>query len=128
MKRIFLVILSFLICTSICLAESKEKVRVQVQFSEDTEVGKYNDALYFTQEEYEQLTQKQIDAIKKQRVDNWVNIIKTPVIQKEQTKEELQIQEQQLINQKASIESQLSEVSSKISAIQVKEEIIKETK
>ena len=48
---------------------------VQVIFQITPDVGyPYRDALWFTQEVYDTLTQVEIDAMKQERFDNWVNL------------------------------------------------------
>lgn len=84
-----------------------EQIMVQVRFKEKTEVGEYNDALYFTQAEYQAKSQIEIDALKQARVNNWVNAVKNPPVFVEPTKTELQAQ-------KAELETQLAEVNSKL--------------
>ena len=80
---------------------------VQVRFKEQTEVGEYNDALYFTQAEYQAKSQGDIDSMKQVRVTNWVNLVKNPLAYVEPTKSELQAQ-------KAELEAQLSDVNTKL--------------
>ena len=80
---------------------------VQVRFKEQTEVGEYNDALYFTQAEYQAKSQGDIDAMKQVRVTNLVNLVKNPLAYVEPTKSELQAQ-------KAELEAQLSDVNTKL--------------
>lgn len=84
-------------------------IKIQYIFSEETKHGQYNDALYFTQTEFENITQDEIDALKKERISKWVEYLDNPVIANEPTKEELQAQydarelEQQIL--KARIEA-----------------------
>lgn len=75
------------------MAETQE-TRIQVIFRVDTPHGAYQDALWFTKEEYDKVTQEEIDIKKQERVDNWIKIVSTPSV--EPTKEEKmkQIQDQ----------------------------------
>ncbi len=68
-----------------------EQIFIQIRFSVDTEVGNYSDALYFTEPEYFSKTRADIDALKQQRINNFVTLVKTPApIVPDPTKEELQ--------------------------------------
>lgn len=49
--------------------------RIQVLITQETEVGTFNDALYYSLEEWPNVTQEQRDSEKAQRVANWVNVI-----------------------------------------------------
>lgn len=49
--------------------------KVQVRFSWEISGYKYNDALYFTPEEYEQLTPQRLDELKYQRIQAWAKMI-----------------------------------------------------
>ena len=84
-----------------------EQIMVQVRFKEQTEVGEYNDALYFTQTEYQAKSQVEIDALKQARVSSWVNVVKNPPIPVEPTKAQLQ-------EQKVNLESQLADINTKL--------------
>ncbi len=55
-----------------------DKVMIQVRFSKQTEIGEYNDALYFTQSEYQTTASADIEAAKQARADAWVNAVKNP--------------------------------------------------
>lgn len=48
-------------------------VRVQVMIEEDTEEGFLRDAIYYSPEEFDALTETQLKKAKKDRKDNWVN-------------------------------------------------------
>ena len=63
--------------------------RIQVRIKVQTDVGEFNDALYFSKEEYEALTQSEIEIMKQARVDAWVNSVKNPPVYIEPTLEEL---------------------------------------
>ena len=49
------------------------KVRVTFEKVDDQNIT-YRDMLWFTQEVYDTLTQVEIDAMKQERFDNWVNL------------------------------------------------------
>lgn len=54
-----------------------QEIRIQVIFKVDTEYGVFQDALWFTQEEYAKLTQADIDKMQQERIDNWIKIVTT---------------------------------------------------
>lgn len=67
-----------------------DKVLIQIPFKKKTESGlEYNDALYFSQEEYAALTQEQIEEMKQTRFNNWLSVIQNPVIQPEPTEAQI---------------------------------------
>jgi hypothetical protein len=49
---------------------------VRVLIQENTEHGQYNDALYYSEAEFASLTNEDIQAAIKTRVDNWVGFVK----------------------------------------------------
>ena len=84
-----------------------DKIAIQVRFSKQTEIGEYNDALYYTQAEYATLAPAIIEAEKQARVDAWVNAVKNAPPPVGPTKEELQ-------TQKSYLEEQLTEVNTRL--------------
>ena len=54
--------------------------QVQIKFSVDTDNGKYQDALYVTEDEYNSLSSKDIENLKNERISGWVNKINTPPV------------------------------------------------
>jgi len=58
-----------------------EKVRIQVLFSEDTPKGRFQDALYYTEDEYKNVKQSDKDKEKKKRKDNWLAIVSAPPVE-----------------------------------------------
>lgn len=74
----------------------KQKI-IQIRFKEQTEYGEYNDCLYFTEKEYAEKTEQELDFLMNERVNNWIKIItEKPVLTEEtkteETKEEIQVQ------------------------------------
>jgi hypothetical protein len=55
-----------------------DSVRVLLNFSRDTDVGTYSDSINLSQEEYAAMTADQIEAMKQERVNAWVNLVKNP--------------------------------------------------
>lgn len=86
-----------------------DKVSIKVEFTEDVDGLTYTDSLYFTPEEYETMSEKQLDAKKQERVDNYRTFIteaksRIPV---EPTKEELEQQKQMLQDQVAELDARI---------------------
>lgn len=93
-----------------------QQIKVQVLFTEETAHGSFTDALYFTQEEFATKTQGDIDALKTERVNNYVTAIdeakNAPVV--EPTKEQLEAEKLQLQQSVAQLQAQLVEIDAKI--------------
>lgn len=49
--------------------------RIQVKFFWEVDGYKYNDALYFTPEEYAALAPEKLEALKYERLKNWANLV-----------------------------------------------------
>lgn len=85
-----------------------EQVMIQINFKEITIINgmefEYNDALYFTQAEYQTKSQGDIDTLKQERITNWINTIKNASTNAIPTKAELQ-------EQKMTLEAQLTEIN-----------------
>ena len=92
------------------------QIFIQVRFSEQTKYGEYQDALYYTEDEYAKLTEEDITAAKQARIDNWIQVVENPPIVVKPTKEELQAQETEL-------QKQLTEIQEQIAT----KEVVKET-
>jgi hypothetical protein len=92
-----------------------QNAKIQINISQKTEFGEFNDALYYTPDEWANLTQDDIDKATQTRVDNWVNLIKNPPPPPEPTKEELEQRVADLENYKTSIDAQISATQDKIS-------------
>lgn len=52
-----------------------EQIFVQIRFTVQTEYGEYSDALYYSLNDWDMISQDQIEAEKQTRVDNWVSYI-----------------------------------------------------
>lgn len=74
-----------------------DQVKIQLIFRQDVQINgstiPYQDAFYFTQEEYATLTPERLQAMKDERVANWVSAIENPI---EPTPEQLQEQQDQI--------------------------------
>lgn len=95
-----------------------DTVKIQVQFRKTYNGMDYNDALYFTQEEYNSITADEIESMKTQRFEAWKTAITTEpkTNPEEETKESLEQMEQALLLQKSNIELNLSDLRTKISS------------
>ena len=72
---------------------------IQVKIKEETSEGQYNDSIYYTLEQWATKTPDDIEADKKERVDNWLNIVRNPAPTIQPTKEELEAQANELKRQ-----------------------------
>jgi hypothetical protein len=61
------------------MGEKMDSIKVQVNFTINTEFGEFTDALYFTLEEWSFITENKLNELKNERVNNWLNTIKNPV-------------------------------------------------
>ena len=66
------------------------KTFIQIRFKEKTQFGEFNDSIYYTEEAYKGVKQKDIDDEIARRVDNWLTVRQTPPVPIEVTKEELE--------------------------------------
>ena len=64
-----------------------EKILVQINFTIPTIYGDFSDAIYKTMEEYDAMTPEELEALKQERVNNWVKIIKDSQQVQENTEE-----------------------------------------
>lgn len=92
---------------------NQDGIRVQVLIEEQTELGKFSDALYIPLAQFQSLSQDDLDAMKKARADAWVQTVKdmSAQITPDPTPEELQTVKNTLTEQLAAVESQLADVS-----------------
>ena len=72
---------------------------IQVKIKEETPEGQYNDSIYYTLEQWATKTPADIEADKKERVDNWLNIVRNSAPAIQPTKEELEAQANELKRQ-----------------------------
>jgi len=49
--------------------------KIQIKFTWEVDGIKYTDAIYLSREEYEQLSEKEIEEMKKQRFENWAKSV-----------------------------------------------------
>lgn len=86
----------------------QDNVRIQVLISTDTPQGRFNDALYFSKEEFDALSEDALDAIKTQRVNSWVSSVQ------EASKREYIPTTKDIEEQKAALQIQIDELDAKL--------------
>jgi len=91
-----------------------ETIMIQVRISEKVEINPgvtvpYNDAIYYTPEEWAKGKEAEVATEKAARIASFVNAIKNPVQPKEMTKEELENVKAELVSQVAAIDSKIAE-------------------
>jgi hypothetical protein len=59
---------------------------MKIDFEVETKYGVYRDALYL--EDTHSFTEQEVDAMKQQRVDNWLYIVENPPVPKPEPVEE----------------------------------------
>lgn len=87
----------------------ENQASIQVKIKEDTPEGQYNDSLYYTLEQWATKTPADIEADKKKRVDNWLNIVRHPAPVVTPTKAELQAQADELKRQLDELNAQIGQ-------------------
>jgi len=74
--------------------------QVKINFTKSNETYSFSDALHFTKQEYETLTEQDIENLKQKRFDNWYAII-TYVATEEELAAKAALEEQQRLEQEA---------------------------
>jgi hypothetical protein len=59
---------------------------IKIEFESETKYGTYRDALYLPEDHG--MTGEQINAMKQERIDNWINIVENPPLPTEEQIEE----------------------------------------
>ena len=85
--------------------------RVQVLISELTPYGQFNDALYYTTEEFEALKDEDVEAAKQERIDAWV-------AGQEAQKDKVAPTEEEPLAKKTALEDTVAEAQEEIAAIE----------
>ena len=87
--------------------------RIQVIIQEDTRIGQFNSALYYSFRELDTMTAEDIEAERTKRTNGWVTFVETESakVPVEPTKEELEERKVQMIQQKGWMESIIAELS-----------------
>ena len=84
-----------------------QQIMVQVKFTQDTQYGQYTDAVYYTQADYANIKQSDIDAVVSTRVGNYVNAIKNAPAPVQLTKSDIQAQIDALSSQVTDMQAQV---------------------
>lgn len=53
-------------------------IRIQYLVTKKTDIGEFNDAIYFTPDEWAALTKDEVQIKADARVDNWIDEVKNP--------------------------------------------------
>lgn len=91
----------------------EDKVTIKVEFTREVNGNSFTDSLYFTPEEYEAMSEKELDAKKQERVDNFQAFIDNPPEPAEPTQEELE-------QSKETLAAELERLNEKIQAKEAK--------
>lgn len=86
-----------------------DEIFIQIRFSKETEFGEFNEALYYSLDDYASLNQKDIEIAKQERVDGWIENLRNPPPVPEATKEDILTQLDVLEAEKAELHVQLLE-------------------
>ena len=86
--------------------------QVVIRFTVREDDHEYSDALYFTPAEYAALTEADIEAMQRQRFDNWLAIVTAPP--REPTDEEKAAQLAALVEQQAAIAAQIAAMQGEV--------------
>lgn len=97
---------------------NQDNVRVQYFISKDTEIGTFNDALYFTAQEFTMLPEHKLQELVDERANAWVDSVKTAsIVETVVAKEDLQAE-------KAELEARIDEIETKIVDAPLKADIV----
>ena len=55
---------------------NRDDVRIQVKINKDTPIGKFNDAMYFTKDQFDALTNQEVNDKAQERVQNWRDAVR----------------------------------------------------
>ena len=94
-----------------------DEVNVQVIFTQDTERGVYRDALYYPIDKYFEVTKEDLEKVKNERVNNWLNLINNPPAPVAPTKEEMEKEQVQIDEKILELQARKATVGEQISAI-----------
>ncbi len=92
-----------------------DKVKIKVWFEAQTSFGRYTDSLYFTPEEYEVLTEEQLESMKQERIDRYVarrEAYKLSI--SEPVEADLEVEKADLEAQKADLEARIAELEAQL--------------
>jgi hypothetical protein len=108
-----------------------KNAKIQIPIREDTEIGQFNDALYYTLDEIAAMKEADVAQVVSARVGNWVSFVKeqSSKVAPEPTKEDLEAEKVKLLEQKVRTDERLIAIDAAIAiAVDVKpiDEPIKE--
>ena len=75
------IILSLFIAFLFCGISIADEVYIQLRYEMPTDYGKFSDALFYTENDYGNITQEKIDADKKERISDFIDQVKNPRLQ-----------------------------------------------
>ena len=90
---------------------------IKIWFKVDTEKGAFQDALYFTEDEFNNLKNGEVETQAQARADAWVAFLNNPPIPVELTKEEMQLEANNIAQQILDLEAKKLELEDIISKI-----------
>jgi len=93
------------------MADTQEKM-IQIIFKSDTEHGRFQDALWFTESEYNATTQEAINIKKQERIDKWIAVVTAPVV------------ELTAIEKTAQIQSEIDNLTSRITELEAQKALL----
>jgi hypothetical protein len=117
MKKVLSFVLGFFLVVNFAFAE--DDIKVRIRFEEDTPHGKYTDALYFTIDEYNIITQSEIATMKQERVDNWIYDVTHPTPTPKPTLADWKTREAEIKEFQNVLIADLAEVQAEINALEV---------
>lgn len=83
------------------------EIKIQVRFTEQTAIGSFSDALYFTEDEWASVDPKTVEEMKAARVANWMQAVQNPPPPYVPTKADLEAE-------KLELQARIDEVTAKI--------------
>lgn len=107
-KTLFTIFLASAIWSNAFAADISHEYKYQVIVKENVGGIEYRDAIYYTPEEWETLTQAEVDAEIDKRVTNFDNMIKNPPAPVEPTKEDLEAYRVELAAQLADLDTKIA--------------------
>jgi wobble nucleotide-excising tRNase len=94
-----------------------ENIKIQYLIIRETEAGRFQDAIYFTPEEFEKLNEKDLEKLENERVNNFLQAIEE---QKNYVPPELTVEELEL--EKTNKEKELQDIQGRLEDITASKE------
>lgn len=92
---------------------SLKTARIQVLISEPTPEGQFNDALYFSVDEFENLSDEEVEVLKQERVNAWL------ALQDEARKPRPDPTEAELVERKENLLESIAELEREVAKIDI---------